>query len=443
FGRKSPSPHSPASIFKLHPSQNTSGTLWELFYPQLRGRIDALSSAIEAQERMLQDNRSSDAYRDLNFSVDPMARLPLELQSNIFLRCIPDSSPDNMKTKPDPNVPPMVFMAVSRMWRDIALATPRLWAALRMELLPRSENFVELCRRWMKRAGCYPLTLAFHGDLIVDRHVSDLLDEFSMQLHHLSFHVAPTAVGEDRDYGAPQVPLSLNVQFTCLESLTIHGEDKGSSDALEYVELIHAAPALLECDLRNMFFHSDDWPSMAHSSLQQLRLGCPWPWNAESCQAESSATILLHLTLSALRGLYVTEFDIKMQEFIAFLIRSSPPLDTLFISFPRYMSAQVISDCFQHIPTLTSLTLDGTYLPAITILAAYPNLLPNLHHLTIQPVFPNWHCDAMMDVLSARLLKSFRIRHAISTPDEDTIFALQAFARGHDELQLCIEYFPA
>ncbi|KAK7022364.1 hypothetical protein R3P38DRAFT_3271133, partial [Favolaschia claudopus] len=159
---------------------------------------------------MLQDNRCSDAYRDLNLLVDPIARLPLELQSDIFLRCIPDPSPDNMKTKPDPNVPPMVFMAVSRMWRDIALATPRLWAALRMELLPRSENFVELCRRWMKRACCYPLTLAFHGDLIVDRHVSDLLDEFSMQLHHLSFHVAPTAVGEDRDYG---VPCGFRVQY--------------------------------------------------------------------------------------------------------------------------------------------------------------------------------------------------------------------------------------
>ncbi|KAK7000470.1 hypothetical protein R3P38DRAFT_1847242, partial [Favolaschia claudopus] len=188
-------------------------TVAELFYPQLRGPIDALSSAIEARERMLQDNRCSDAYRDLNFSVDPMARLPLELQSDIFLRCIPDSSPGNTTgstTKPNPTAPPMVFMAVSRMWRDIALATPRLWAALRMELLPRSENFVELCRRWMKRAGPYPLTLAFHGDLIVDRHVSDLLDEFSKQLHHLSFHVAPTAVGEDRDYG---VPCGFRVQY--------------------------------------------------------------------------------------------------------------------------------------------------------------------------------------------------------------------------------------
>ncbi|KAK7000435.1 hypothetical protein R3P38DRAFT_3617388 [Favolaschia claudopus] len=82
--------------------------------PELREHIEALSSAIEAQEQILQDlrHRRSDAYRDLNFLVDPMARLPLELQSDIFMRCISDSSPGNTTgstTKPNPNAPPMVF----------------------------------------------------------------------------------------------------------------------------------------------------------------------------------------------------------------------------------------------------------------------------------------------------------------------------------------------
>ncbi|KAK7022383.1 hypothetical protein R3P38DRAFT_2960782, partial [Favolaschia claudopus] len=341
----------------------------------------------------------------------------------------------------------MVFMAVSRMWRDIAQATPRLWAGLRIESVPRSEhfvNFVELCRNWMKRAGRHPLTLALHGDIfdLVDRVVPDLLDEFSKQLRHLSFQVIDMVVDDDeRHYWLPQIPINANVQFTCLETLTIHREAKRSSDALDCVQLLRAAPALLECDLRNMFFEDNDWPSMVHSSLQQLRLGCPWPWDAESCQAETSAVVLLHLTLPALKGLYVTEFDIKMQEFIAFLTRSSPPLDTLFIPFPTYISEQSISDCFRHIPTLTSLTLDGTCFPIIKTLAAYPNLLPNLCHLTIQPIFSKWDRNAIMAVLNARLLKSFRIRHAVPTPNEDTILALQAFARDHDGLQLCIEYF--
>ncbi|KAK7048957.1 hypothetical protein R3P38DRAFT_2872240 [Favolaschia claudopus] len=396
--------------------------------PQLQEHIGVLSSAIEAQEEILRDlrHRRTDAYQDLNFLVDPMARLPLELQSDIFLRCFPDSS--TSATEPIPSAPPMVFMAVSRMWRDIALATPRLWAALRMKYLPRSDSFVERCRNWMKRAGRYPLTLALHGDLIVDHHARDLLDEFSEQLHHLCFQVTCKN---------PQLLLSSNVQFPCLETLTIHRGDRASSDTLDCIQLIGAAPNLLECDLRNMFFNDSDnsddetdgthyMHSMVHSSLQQLRLGCPWPWDDNSCQSESSAVPLQHLTLPALRGLYMTKFDIKMEHFISFLIRSSPPLDTVFINFPS-PDEQIVSDCFRHIPSLMSLTLDGdSSFPVISILAAHTTLLPNLGHLTIQPWRRSayWDFDAVKRLLSARPLRSFRIRHEDSGLSDETVIAL-------------------
>ncbi|KAK7048941.1 hypothetical protein R3P38DRAFT_3257499 [Favolaschia claudopus] len=396
--------------------------------PRLREHIDELSSAIEAQEQILQDlrHRRSDAYRDLNLLVDPMARLALELQSDIFLNCIYDPSPHDTIAKPDPHAPPMVFMAVSRMWRDIALATPRLWAALRID--------VRVVIRSLSPSKATLLSIVMSASC---------WDEFSEQLHHLTFHVAPEADDEDRDDEVHQVlPLSSNAaQFTCLETLTIHREARASPNAPEYVELIRAAPALLECDLRNMVFASHDWPSMVHSSLQQLRLGCPWPWDDESCQAGSSAEILLHLTLPALTGLYVTDFDIEMEGFIAFLMRSSPPLDTLFLNFPESMSQQIMSDCFPHMPRLTSLTLDGTCsFPILLILSSSPNLLPNLRHLTIQPISPDWDLDTIMNVLSARPLKSFRIRHCLSAPDQATIQALLAFSRDHDGLEVSVEY---
>ncbi|KAK7000468.1 hypothetical protein R3P38DRAFT_3058495 [Favolaschia claudopus] len=382
--------------------------------PQLQEHIDVLSSAIEAQEQILRNlrHKRTDAYQDLNFLVDPMARLPLELQSDIFLRCFPDSSTST--TEPIPSAPPMVFMAVSRMWRDIALATPRLWAALSMKYLPRSDSFVELCRNWMKRAGRYPLTLALDGDLIVDHHVRDLVDEFSKQLHHLSFQVTRKVDDDARDYENPQLLLGSNVLFPCLETLTIYREDRASSDTLDCMQLIRAAPNLLECDLRNLFFddsdNSDDetdgahyMHSMVHSSLQQLRLGCPWPWDDNSCRSESSAVPLQHLTLPALRGLYVTDFDITMEHFISFLIRSSPPLDTLFIDFPN------------------------SSFPVISILAAHTTLLPNLGHLTIQPWKRStlyWDFDAVKRLLSARPLKSFRIRHGDFRLSGETVIAL-------------------
>ncbi|KAJ7120409.1 hypothetical protein C8R43DRAFT_853873, partial [Mycena crocata] len=52
---------------------------------------------------------------------DPVAKLPLELSSDIFLRCLPDD--------PAPNeaVAPMLLLRVCHAWSDIALSTALLW----------------------------------------------------------------------------------------------------------------------------------------------------------------------------------------------------------------------------------------------------------------------------------------------------------------------------
>ncbi|KAJ7490699.1 hypothetical protein FB451DRAFT_1513562, partial [Mycena latifolia] len=98
----------------------------------LRTRIEELSLAIEQQKQILRDldRRKSDAQRDLNVildSLDPMARLPLEISSNIFTRCLP-SIP-----QPNPSTAPMVFLNVSHLWSHIALSTPSLWTTIHVD----------------------------------------------------------------------------------------------------------------------------------------------------------------------------------------------------------------------------------------------------------------------------------------------------------------------
>ncbi|KAJ7671931.1 hypothetical protein B0H17DRAFT_947972, partial [Mycena rosella] len=71
----------------------------------------------------------SDAQSDLNSVLDPMARLPLEISSDIFMRCLPnDSIP-----MPNPRLAPMVFTRVCRSWNALAISNPSLWARIQIK----------------------------------------------------------------------------------------------------------------------------------------------------------------------------------------------------------------------------------------------------------------------------------------------------------------------
>ncbi|KAJ7860505.1 hypothetical protein B0H13DRAFT_1550229, partial [Mycena leptocephala] len=68
--------------------------------------------------------KQKDIRNQLNGILDPMTRLPLEISSNIFVRCLPDRL-DRCVASPD--VAPMLLLDVCRSWRKIALSTPSLW----------------------------------------------------------------------------------------------------------------------------------------------------------------------------------------------------------------------------------------------------------------------------------------------------------------------------
>ncbi|KAJ7486697.1 hypothetical protein FB451DRAFT_1126954, partial [Mycena latifolia] len=97
--------------------------------PELQARIEALSADIDTyintrrQNAVLVDleRRKSAAQRALNALRDPVARLPLELSSAIFVQCLPESK------EPSANDAPMLFLNVCNAWTDIALATHALW----------------------------------------------------------------------------------------------------------------------------------------------------------------------------------------------------------------------------------------------------------------------------------------------------------------------------
>ncbi|KAJ7745203.1 hypothetical protein DFH07DRAFT_702208, partial [Mycena maculata] len=88
-------------------------------------RIEELSLAIARQREVLKDleNQKSVVQGDLNAILDPMARLPAEISSDIMLCCLPTGT----IPYPDPQAAPMIFLNICRSWSNIALSTPALW----------------------------------------------------------------------------------------------------------------------------------------------------------------------------------------------------------------------------------------------------------------------------------------------------------------------------
>ncbi|KAJ6483846.1 hypothetical protein C8R47DRAFT_936623, partial [Mycena vitilis] len=87
--------------------------------------IAKLSTEIDIQKELLKrlEHDKSLVQRDLNAVVDPVARLPPEISSEIFLQSLP--------SLPEPTArdhSPVLLLIICSIWTDIALSTPALWA---------------------------------------------------------------------------------------------------------------------------------------------------------------------------------------------------------------------------------------------------------------------------------------------------------------------------
>ncbi|KAK7048971.1 hypothetical protein R3P38DRAFT_3257527 [Favolaschia claudopus] len=350
--------------------------------PQLQEHIDALSSAIEAHERAVRDlrKRRSEARHTLNRFLDPMARLPLEIQSHIFLSVDLDSEPP----KPDPNAPPMVLTNVCRLWRNIALATPKLWHKLLMDL-PRRPQYAELCELWLGRALSYPLSLQLRGSLRLDDGVQDLVTTHGDQLENLSFMaVSPYSLD------APCMMLDLDESFPLLSLKTLSFEaDEAAnfSTMSDWLDVLRVAPALSSLTMCNMLF--DLWDDreplgfLTLPSLEVLHVGQPFRWML-SREHGSSALVLRYLTLPALKTLSVSEIDITEQDFVSFLSRSSPSLEEFHLTLPYEWPLS--TGLLRFVSSLSFFELSSSttiaFLPFIEVLST-SDILPNLLALVL------------------------------------------------------------
>ncbi|KAK7022382.1 hypothetical protein R3P38DRAFT_3271151 [Favolaschia claudopus] len=359
---------------------------------ELRSRIDDISSAIEAQELLLRDlySERSEAQQKLNFFLDPMARLPLELQSHIFLQISVDSH-----SNPELNGLPMVLLTVSRMWRDIALSTPRLWCMLVMDYLPRGPDYSQICDMWLSRARSLPLSLTLSGSPPLEQDVRDLVKRYRDQVASLTLKLSPY----DDEYNLLSLYLLFrpdeDSRLSSLKTLSIGAREMAYFRGIdEWLNVFRAAPVLSSFTLYNTFTNEiDDSQPLYLASLEILHLGQPYP-SMMLGESSTSCAILQYLTLPALKTLSLSEYDIPNEEFVAFFSRSAPPLESLDVAISS--REPVVSQVFCHIPTLTHLKLsavahDGAadpFLPFLELLGKSSDILPNLCKLAFHTDFP-------------------------------------------------------
>ncbi|KAJ7490720.1 hypothetical protein FB451DRAFT_1079486 [Mycena latifolia] len=347
----------------------------------LNARIVELSSAISRQKDILRDleRQKSDVQSDLNSILDPMARLPLEVSSDIFMRCLLDHA----IPFPHPIFAPMLLTRVCRSWNKLAISTPSLWASIRITT-PSALAWKELTELWFDRASNSPLIISLSGPLHPD--VRQSVHQNAHRVQSLDLYLLS---GDELE----EIATPLHSLKSLIIGQGTGGEDDEeqecySRDARECVEMLRAAPDLVDCTLVDIL-HSgsfnDSFPQLTHSGLKHLRLGL--------FHGRNSALILRSLTLPALESLFFTFMDIKYDHFLGFLTRSIPPLKTLEMAAfqDSDWSNGGLERLFRLLPSLTDLRLTfHSRVPSqnpsffeVLAIGSPPLFLPNLSNLTM------------------------------------------------------------
>ncbi|KAF7336750.1 F-box domain-containing protein [Mycena venus] len=341
---------------------------------ELESHIAKLSADIDTQKEVLRqlEIQKSAAQRQLNAIHDPVARLPLEISSEIFIRCIPSERPG-----PEPRVAPVLLLNICNAWTDIALSTPALWAAVHLDCHDQAD---EVLKTWLQRANRRPLSISLRKSL--NDGVAAILRQYAKQLKHLEF------CEEEHDVDS----LTKESTFSCVESLTFGSPWDDPAEEFNSLSLGHVmgllcrAPNLVECYFLNVSIRI---PAMAPErmllpNLRRLKFG-----NADPDHPHGGDDLLDYLSLPTLEELAVPLIDIFPHKFSLFLERSLPPLRRLVLGCRDIQMPSTLNEWLFILPSLIDLELctrGGPFADDFfsALVDSPSEFLPNLRSLKMQ-----------------------------------------------------------
>ncbi|KAJ7302197.1 hypothetical protein DFH08DRAFT_905730 [Mycena albidolilacea] len=391
---------------------------------ELRADIAKLDTGIDFQRELLKrlERDRSVKQRQLNSALDPVARLPLELSSDIFLRSLPPFPEPG-----DPDVP-ILLLNICNAWTDIALSTPSLWAAIHIVfpggLFPSTQRLKTFVPIWLRRADNRPLSISLSGANF-DYDVVSVIWSHAQQFKHLE--ISDIQSDDDDDDVLTTTPLwkgRIPGPMPSLETLTIHGAQLSPHDILD---LLRLAPNLIECTLEPVVRIDVD-EILVLPKLRRLMFG-------ERATAPSyDFEILDRLSLPGLETLLANAIpDILL----SFLRRSSPPLRELVLGKDSYFPLP--AECLHLVPALPSEAVFAG-------LAESPALLPHLNalvlHVTVYVISDSFWA-ALHRALLARRAEFQLVQITVlgrlpdsKMPSPDLIAAFRALALDGVQIQL-------
>ncbi|KAJ7302101.1 hypothetical protein DFH08DRAFT_991933 [Mycena albidolilacea] len=355
------------------------------------------------------------AQRHLNAVTDPVARLPLELSSKIFIHTLP------LLPVPAAIDAPLLLLNICSAWRNIALSTSALWDAIHISAW--TEGSKELVPKWLECAGDRPLSISFNGNgTEIDYDVVSVIWERGEQLKNLEIFDCQDGIQLWKGTSPGPLPK--------LEILHIFG---GAGDAWglpspHISELLCLAPNLIEC----LFEHlplSFSVPASQRIILPNLRRLL---FGGDGALPGSANEVLDSLSLP---GLEVLVAGVRCDILLPFLKRSSPPLQVLvFVErlFAPY-NFLWLDECL-HIVCGTG----RMPIPAPVQLSSL-----DLHFNAWQPLFPGSFWTAALRALTTRRTR-FQLVH-LNLPDRllpskilppDTVAAFKELVA--DGMKICI-----
>ncbi|KAJ7896384.1 hypothetical protein B0H14DRAFT_3853732 [Mycena olivaceomarginata] len=332
----------------------------------VRTRIAQLEAEIVLQLRKLNDERTL-GLRQLNAILDPVARLPIELSSEIFLLlCLTDGDGAYLSDSlPQPGERrfPMRLLHVCTAWTRIALATTSLWAAVHINFWGNPPGLRRLMPLWFHRACTRPLSISLSGEHF-DCSVLNTVWRQVSRIAHLELR-------DEKRMGPGSIhPIFLWEPGTAsprllgsLETLAIWGTDTDIATQRrpcrfvgeQLRELLRLAPNLVECVFRDVEVRFGPWvekvivlPKLRRLVFEDTVRGYP----------RFSRHVLDHLTLPALETLVA---NAKGNQLLYLLTRSAPPLRELVVTSP--IDLPLFVRCLRLIPGLSRLELWGVRSP--------------------------------------------------------------------------------
>ncbi|KAJ7666910.1 hypothetical protein DFH06DRAFT_1295044 [Mycena polygramma] len=357
----------------------------------LRARVAELATAMHLQrnsELLKAPGREKClAQRELNAALDPLARLPLELSSEIFLQSLPSF----------PERKPSRYCAV--------YSGPVEWNQI---TFPCDPGFTEGVQAWLDRAANRPLSVSLCGPGSFDPGATDFVWRHGQQLEHLDLCYQEEEADEydfieDVDLlgGNPgTLPLLRTLVIRGLTTLRL--EDDQGYYGPQILDLLRLAPNLVECTIE---FPSNEWgflgrpESLVIPALRQFSLG------------DSEATdegILYFLTLPGLETISMLTRKAYAHGLLSLLERSLPPLRELALGDVNFIR---LGQCLRLVPTVETFLMwwprSELLINLLDALAESPSLLPRLDTLAIHVLSSNFGFSASWTAL-ARALSSRR-----------------------------------